>query len=248
MRVLPLASFLITACFALTAQAQVPKDAPRDFPTRFASKDTSIRREAAKAYARGCKGRQRHQFRRAPEGWQGYQQLLKDKNADVVLAALAMTTCFKANKNLPLLADLSQHKSLKVMHEALTLLAHMENVAALSSFGKWLKEKSEFCASTKQNKLDLCHLALYGLGQSSQHSATDATERILAGDILKPFLKDSHPKTRKVAAMALILGGALAHKKEVEKLLENENAGHFSQTNSPENLQAISSLLAEMGR
>ncbi|MDP7038586.1 MAG: hypothetical protein QGI45_05470, partial [Myxococcota bacterium] len=144
MNLVKLLSCVFIVCVCATSYAQVQRSIPRDFPLRFASKDSSIRQEAAKAYARKCTGRQRHQFRRAPEGWQGYQQLLRDKNDDVVLAALAMSTCFKAHKTLPLLAELSQHKSLKVMHEALTLIAHMENVAALTTFVKWLKEKSEF--------------------------------------------------------------------------------------------------------
>jgi len=219
---------------------------PKDIASHFSSGDAEKRLAAVKAYAQECSGRRRHVFRRAAEGWQGYQRLLQDKNDHVVFAALAMSKCFKTHKTLPLLAKLSQHKSPKVMHEALTLLAHMENVAAVSTFIQWLKDKAELCDSTKPAKLDLCHLALYGLGQSSQHAAPDASERILAGDMLKAFLKDAQPKTRKVAAMALALGGAATHKEELQTLLQNEKQNVFPQANLPEDLQAIAQMMGQM--
>ena len=229
--------------------ASMPFSGPRDIAQGFHAKNAAKRAAAAKRYAQECSGRQRHVFRRAPEGWAGYQTLLGDKESHVVLAALEMSKCFKSDKTLPLIARLVEHKNAAVMREALSRLAHFESVEAVAPFSEWLKVREKDCMAPEQNDgLDRCHLAIYGVGQSTQHTASTHQSRLQAGTLLLPFLASEDPKTRKVAATALALGGAPIHRKEVSKLIDKEMRGHFIQSNSKETLALLKDLKNKMVR
>ena len=70
-----LAVLFLLEFVSTNAHAQAKNLLPADFPARFASTKATVQKDAAKTYAQECRGRQRHVFRRAREGWQGYQRL-----------------------------------------------------------------------------------------------------------------------------------------------------------------------------
>ena len=245
----PMFSPVLILTIAVISSSNGPLPPPVQVLTQFEATSDQVRRSAVETYSKGCRDRRaRMRYRKQAGALSRFERAATDPSPQVRRAAVAMATCFGAQKSAPALSKLVEDSDTATSLKAMNQVADFSDASTTAAMIAWLTKHRARCMTPGDDERERCIFALYATGQSARHEPRTSKLRLGAAKALLPFLSSDVPKAREVSAVALSFVGGHTDAASIMALVDKEKQGGFNQTNSAEVITQLQSIARQLSQ